>query len=282
MVRPAKPGDKKELMKFIREIWGGHDYIPHVWDEWLRDPQGRVFVVDVGGVPVGMNRVRFMKDGSAWFEGARVHPDFRGQGLASMLGENSMRVAKRRGANVFRLASGSRNKTAHRQIARMGFKEKSRISVYKAPAGRRFRESEVVRRATRRDLRDVVRMIRSSREYRLGSGVYWDAFSAAALTPATIERLVDEGSVWLGGDSVGVVRVGGEGKDLWHQVCFLGGGPGNAKELVGHILAQKMKPRPARRFVYLPQRSPLIGALRREGFENWGSLILFESRAPKG
>ena len=91
--RPARPSDKAPLMSFIREVWGGHDYIPYVWDWWLKDRTGKMFVVEVDGVPVGMNRVRFLEDGSAWFEGVRVHPDFRGKGLATMLGENSMKVA---------------------------------------------------------------------------------------------------------------------------------------------------------------------------------------------
>ena len=31
-VRPARAEDKEPLMSFIRQVWGGHDYLPYVWD----------------------------------------------------------------------------------------------------------------------------------------------------------------------------------------------------------------------------------------------------------
>ena len=111
-VRRVRPSDRAPLMSFIKGVWGGHDYIPYVWDEWAKDEVNPMFVVEVDGTPVGMNRLRFLEDGSAWFEGVRIHPAHRGRGLATMLGENSIRVAKRRGATEFKLTSGSRNKMA--------------------------------------------------------------------------------------------------------------------------------------------------------------------------
>jgi GNAT superfamily N-acetyltransferase len=96
-VRPARQADKEPLMSFIKDNWGGHDYIPQAWDEWLENKEGRVFVVEADGVPVGMNRVKFLLDGSAFLEAARVHPGFRGRGLATMLGRSAMRFAMDRG-----------------------------------------------------------------------------------------------------------------------------------------------------------------------------------------
>lgn len=55
-VRPARPADKRPLMSFIKDNWGGHDYIPRMWDEWLKDKTGKVFIVEADGVPVGMNK----------------------------------------------------------------------------------------------------------------------------------------------------------------------------------------------------------------------------------
>ena len=127
-VRPARASDRGTLMSFIKDVWGGNDYIPQVWDHWLRDRRGRMFVVESGGVPVGMNKVSFLDDGSAWFQGARVHPEHRGKGLATLLGENSMRFAARRGVRVFRLTTGTRDIPSRRQTARMGFEELARFS----------------------------------------------------------------------------------------------------------------------------------------------------------
>ena len=281
-VRPARPADKGPLMDFIKDVWGGHDYIPRVWEEWLKDRGGRMFVVEVDGVPVGMNRVRFTEDGEAWFEGVRVHPGFRGQGLASMLGENSMKVARRRGSRTFRLTSGSRNKTAHRQIGRMGFKESSRVSTYSGPKGRRYSAVEGARRVGRGEEGDALHMIESTKEFRLGSGVFWHQFTAISLTREVVGGLVAEGAVWTLDGAVAVTREGREGVKKWRQVCFIGGEPKAAGRLVEHVFSLKVGSKPPWRFAYVPQKSPIITELRKRGFERDYALILFERRAAKG
>jgi ribosomal protein S18 acetylase RimI-like enzyme len=265
-------------MAFIRGIWGGHDYIPHVWDQWVKDQRGRLFVVEVGGVPVGMNRVRFLEDGSAWFEGARVHPDFRGRGLATMLGENSMQVAKARGIHVFRLTSGSSNKSAHRQIARIRFREISRFSVYE-PEGR-FASRKGAAKVTAKEIPEITELIRKSREYRLGKGVFWHDFTAASLTPGVIRKLVTEGAVWRWGDAVGVTREGGEGAEVWEEFCFVGGPVREALKLIESRMGWSRKARV--RWVFVPQKSPVIHALRAKGFRRNFAMVLFERRATNG
>jgi len=281
-VRPAEATDKGPLMSFIKDVWEGHDYIPRIWDEWLRDKTGKMFVVLADGVPVGMNRVRFLEDGSAWFEGARVHPEFRGKGLASALGEYSMRFAREKGVRTFRLTSWSRNKAAHRQIARMSFNESSRISAYEPGEGTRFLPQRGVRLAEPRDIPRITRLITESREFRLGSGVFWDAFKATTLGQTTIKKLVGEGSIWTSGESVVIGRLGGEGGEIWKQVCFLAGKEDETVRLVKHVFGLKGRAKTTRRIVYLPQGSRSIGRLRRTGFIRLTSLILFERSAAKG
>ncbi|HUH82785.1 MAG TPA: GNAT family N-acetyltransferase [Nitrososphaerales archaeon] len=263
-------------MSFIKNVWGGHDYIPQVWDEWLADPHGKMFVVEVGGVPVGMNRVQFLEDGSAWFEGVRVHPDFRGRGLATLLGENSMRVARERGVTVFRLTSGSNNKVAHRQIARIRFNPVSKFSVYEPEsipggAGR-------ARRAKIGELDSVAEAMKSSMEYDLGSGVFWDNYTAASLTPEVVRKLVIEGAVWRQGEAVGVTRLGAGGS--WEQVCFIGGPPSDAVPLAAFLVGRKRAAE--EHWVFVPQGSPIIRGLREKGFRRTFAMILFERRVANG
>ncbi len=281
-VREARPSDKGPLMSFIKDIWGGHDYIPRVWDEWVRDQGAEMFVVLADGRQVGMSRVRFLEDGSAWLEGARVHPDFRGKGLASALGERSMEAAREKGVGIFRLASGSRNKPAHRQIARMGFAEVSRTSVYVPPEGAHRAPKRGTVRAMPGDTSRVLGMIRDSREFELGSEVMWDTFAAYSMTPDVVAGAVRAGSVYTNGDAVAIVRPGSEGREEWRQVCFVGGDPGDAAELAAHLLTRKERRKTDRSFVYVPQGSPVIGELRRAGLKRDFSLILFERTAAKG
>ncbi len=279
LVRPARQSDKKPLMSFIKEVWGGHDYIPYVWDWWMKDPTGRVFVVEVDGAPVGMNRVRFLEDGSAWFEGVRVHPDFRGKGLATMLGKNSMRVAEARGIRVFRLTSGSRNKLAHRQIARIKFEEVARYSAYEPPKGKRLPRRKGAKKAGKEDIDTVVGMIEGSKEYKLGRGVFWHGYTAASLTPELIRKLVIEGAVWTLGKAVAVTREYGE-RWIWEELCFVGGPADDALRLVESVLGWSKRAR--ERWVFVPQGSPIIHGLRARGFRRNFSGILFERTAANG
>jgi GNAT superfamily N-acetyltransferase len=277
IVRPARPSDKAPLMSFIKDVWGGHDYIPQVWDQWLSDRHGRMFVVEVGGVPVGMNRVQFLEDGSAWFEGVRVHPDYRGQGLASLLGENSMKVARERGIDVFRLTSGSHNKPAHRQIARIGFNEISRFSVYE-PTKKGSGDRSGVRRARLGELAEVMLSMRGSKEYQLGAGVFWHDFTAVSLNSDVARRLVEEGAVWYRERAVAVTRLGAAGS--WEEICFVGGPPTDALSLVTSLVGRNRKAK--ERWVFVPQGSPIIHVLREAGFKRNFSNVLFERRATKG
>ncbi len=277
LVRPAEPSDKEPLMSFIKDVWGGHDYIPGVWDDWIRDKVNRVFVVEADGFPVGMNRLRFMEDGSAWFEGARVHPAHRGKGLATMLGQNSMKVARELGIRTFRLTSGSRNKTAHRQIARIGFVEVTRFSIYKPSKGPLSRGGAT--RVGPSGLDEVMGLVCGSAEFKLGHGVFWHNWGAAVITPDVLRMLVGEGSVGRLGGAVGVSKDGGEGRGVWEEIGFIGGEPKDAVRLARCILGRRKDA--SERWVFVPQGSPVIHSLRTAGFERHFSNILFERKAAK-
>ncbi|MDG7014148.1 MAG: GNAT family N-acetyltransferase [Nitrososphaerota archaeon] len=265
-------------MSFIKGVWGGHDYIPKVWDDWVRDRASPMYVVEVDGVPVGMNRLRLLDDGSAWLEGVRVHPAYRGRGLATMLGENSLKVARRRGATGFKLASDSRNRAAHRQISRLGFTETARFSVYTPSKGALARDGARLVRPS--ELDDTVRLIRGTKEFELGRGVYWDGWRATTMTHGVTRGLVDGGEVWRLGRAVAVARLGREGRGVWEQICFLGGEPPDAVRLARCLLGREMDA--SERWAYVPQRSRVVHALRASGFVRHVSMVLFEREAAKG
>ena len=279
-VRPARPTDKAPLMRFIKDVWGGHDYIPFVWDWWLRDKRGQVFVVEADGVPVGMNRVRFLEDGSAWLEGARIHPAFRGKGLATMLGENSMRFANERGVKVFRLTSGSRNKAAHRQISRIKFHEIARFSVYEPPKGKKLKPTGEADRMAPSGLQTVISLLRQEKEFKLGGRLFWHSFAAALLSKDVVSGLLAEGAVWRVGGSLAVTRAGGEGEGHWEEICYIGGPVLDSMRLVRALVGRDRNA--SERLVFVPHKSPLISALRRGGYVRNFSMVLFERRATNG
>jgi GNAT superfamily N-acetyltransferase len=282
IVRAARPSDKAPLMEFITRLWEGHDYIPRVWEDWISDKSAKMFVVEVDGAPVGMNRVRFQEDGTAWLEGARIHPDYRGRGLASMLGRNAVEVAAARGIRTCRLTCNSRNRSAQRQVAKMGFKEMARMSLYVARRKSRFRPQMGVRRARNDDVPRLTRVIRASREFRAGAGVYWDGFRTISLTPKIIRKRTIEGSVFLSGEAIAIAKVSAAEGTIWRQVCFACGRSGDVKRLIRHAFGSSERRRTSHRFVHAPQGSPLVPNAREAGLVRDASFILYEHRPPNG
>jgi GNAT superfamily N-acetyltransferase len=278
-IRKATSSDKGPLLDFIKDVWRGHDYIPGVLDEWLADKGAKMFVIEVDGRQVGMNRMRFLPDGSGWLEGVRIHPDYRGRGLASMLGIHSMKAGVRNGIEVYRLATYNRNKSARRQISKMGFREISRANFYEPEPGGRFREQKGVWRAEERELPEILEMVNGSKECRLGAGVYWDVSAAVRLNPEVLAALIEGGSVFRSEGAVAVARIGSQGGELWNQICFLTGRPDAAARLVKHLLGRKQEVKIGWTVAYLPRGSPLAGTLEGVGMKKTQSLLLFEGRA---
>ena len=272
-VRPARASDRAPLMSFIKDVWGGHDYIPYVWDAWLREKGSRMFVVVVDGTPVGMNKVSFPEDGSAWLQGARVHPAFRRRGLATMLGENSMKVARERGAKVFRLTTSSRNFASMKQATGMGFREVARFVIYSPPKRFRSRGSDP-RPATGPEAAEVQGLVRRSKEFQLGAGLYWHDFAAASLTPDVTRGLIRKGAVWRLRKAVAVAGVGGEGRERWEEISFAGGPVGDLVPLVESLVGRTK--RADARWAFIPRGSPLVPELRKAGFSREFSQVVFE------
>lgn len=282
IVREAKPSDKKPLMDFVTKTWGGHDYVPSVWDEWLRDKGGKIFVVEVDGKQVGMNRVRLLRDGTGWLEGVRIHPDFRGKGLASLLGKKSMEYASRHGVSTFRLTSSSTNRAAHRQVAKMGFSEVARFDVFRARTKSRLLHRGRVDRISPADLSRALRVIRGSEEYRTGMGVYWDAFVTRALNRESLSELIARRYVFSAGDERGnnalaICGPAREGKEVWLQMSFLCGEPELCRKIVSHIF-RSSKPKRDENFVFLPKGSRLSKSLKELGLKKYFQMVVFEGR----
>jgi len=57
-VRVARAEDKEAVLAFCKHTWENQpDYIHLVWDKWLTDPTGRIFVAVVDSLPVAMERL---------------------------------------------------------------------------------------------------------------------------------------------------------------------------------------------------------------------------------
>ncbi len=282
-VRHAKASDKQPLMEFVSKTWGGHDYLPGIWDEWIRDKSGKMFVVLADGRQVGMNRMRFLPEGVGWLEGARIHPKFRGKGLASLLGKSSMNFGAARGTHIFRLTSGTRNAAAQKQIARMGFGEISRFNIYNLKKTA-FRQDSSVRRTGIRRLNAIWRFIKSTPEYELGARLYWESFVARNLNKENLARLIEDGRLFETRDKsgLGAVAIFGrvdEGSEVWNQMGFLCGDYELCGRMVRHLFRSAAAKLVDENYLFLPKGSALATVMKRMGIRRDFQMIVFEGRS---
>ncbi|MEM3685076.1 MAG: GNAT family N-acetyltransferase [Conexivisphaerales archaeon] len=231
IVREANLNDKPAIMQFVSKTWSWGDYIPDVWDEWYRDRNGRIFVAEYNGLPVGMNHIRYLEEGVGWLEGVRVHPDFRGRGVATALGEHAMQYGKRLGATKFRLISAVKNIVAHRQIMRMGMKEVCRFSILRCE-----QDVESVETAARiEDSRQAENLIKHTREYQAMKGFFGDRWAMRSMQEYGFKKLVDEGRVFYLKDgnaySIAVASMDSFGSEKFGQISFIAGDYGFAIKL---------------------------------------------------
>ncbi len=85
-VRLAQDQDKDEVLTFCQETWEySSDFVPLVWDKWLADPQTLIFVAEMDGSPVAILGAVMISEREAWWQGFRVAPHCRRQGLGFSL-----------------------------------------------------------------------------------------------------------------------------------------------------------------------------------------------------
>jgi GNAT superfamily N-acetyltransferase len=185
-VRPARPEDRDTVLAFCQKTWEWGDYIEYVWDEWLNNPQGKLFVATKDGQPVAVANMRMLNKTEAWFEGMRVDPAFRQHGIASALFEAQLAEAKHRGATTARLITESTNTAAIRLLETSFMNRIGAYTIYRAvtttlPSKRSYAlETPVL--ATSADLDDIINYLNTSNIFPAIGGLYYQGFTAYTIT----------------------------------------------------------------------------------------------------
>ncbi len=131
--RPALATDTEQVIELCSHIWDGNDYIPHVWAEWLADPEGLLGVAELSGRIAGVFKLTKFQDKEWYMEGLRVHPDFRDMGVASHIHNYVVETWRRMGNGTIRLVTHSENVKVHRMCEQTGFTRIAEFIPYQAP-----------------------------------------------------------------------------------------------------------------------------------------------------
>jgi GNAT superfamily N-acetyltransferase len=124
VIRLARPADREPLACALRRIWGGHDYIPRLFEHWVKD--GGFYLAERGRRIVGCGKVTELAAGELWLEGLRVDPRLQGRGYGAEVSRLILYRALDRRPRSLRFATADRNAAS---LAIAGHQAFRRIAV---------------------------------------------------------------------------------------------------------------------------------------------------------
>ncbi|MFW9803567.1 MAG: GNAT family N-acetyltransferase [Candidatus Thorarchaeota archaeon] len=93
-IRTLRETDKDAILEIAKHTWEGHDYLPFSFESWLNDRNSHTAAIEQDGRVIALANLRVIEDGrTGWMEGLRVHPDYRGMGLAKRLTNHVVQTA---------------------------------------------------------------------------------------------------------------------------------------------------------------------------------------------
>jgi len=187
--RPVRPEDKDRISAFTFNTWGDNedDYIKDVYDDWVADPRGEFTAVVLAGKVVGIAKLTDMGGHEWWFEGLRIDPAYRRQGIAGEFNRYHVTLAKRLGGKVIRYMTGGGNVGSQAIGARAGFEHIITYAAYLADASHEFTLPTFL---TVHDLPALAQWL-DSPLMRYLHAVYRDGWSAKTLTEAELRHAVE-------------------------------------------------------------------------------------------
>jgi len=262
-------------LEISKKIWGGHDYLPSVWDDWLADKNARFIVATVNGRTVGCAHAGLQTNYVAWLEGVRVHEQYRGLGLAGKLNHALVEWARRKGARVARLSTGSSNRASREHLEKIGFPVMQTFQRLESARGRRVKSAGVT--TSRGSAKSLWNWLRTRPNFAENHAMYSDGWTWYPLTLQTLRRRISQRQVFT------IIR------DKQPKACcifldedkvltmgFLAGERGDVVKLARMLrfLMHRRKREKVR--VLLPSRSPMVRALIRSGFEKTAKILVYE------
>lgn len=122
----VKLSDMDYILSWIKDIWGEHDYIPHVWRRWMKE--GEFLAIYDNEKPIAIWHIKWLGD-TAWFEGMRVKPEYQGRGLAKKANIYSLDLARQKGCRRAMLITMKDNLPAQKSLESIGFVRAAKYTI---------------------------------------------------------------------------------------------------------------------------------------------------------
>lgn len=286
-VRKARVSDREAVFKFCMKTWSWGDYIPEVWDKWLKEKSGRVFIATIDGVPVGITHLSIDKPHEVWLSGARTDPNYRRMGIATAITKKCLEYAKRKGAKVVRLTTESDNIAAQAVIKKLGFKPTAEF-VEMTTENIAEEENSTNSKWAKETEADIAwNYLQTSESYRKAAGLYTVLFHWFSLEKHDLKRFIEQRKAILHlserGEIDGLTLIDDATAREWHentmQTCIMDGDYNAVFDMIkflkSHCHALDVK----KIYGFTCNHKPITTALEKLGFEQPDSIeIIYEKK----
>jgi GNAT superfamily N-acetyltransferase len=274
-VRPARSEDRSSILAFCQETFSWGDYIADVWDEWLADIGGQLLVGLIADQPVAVMHIEILAGGVAWFEGMRVHPDWRSRGIGQTLTARACDYARARQARVARLVTNSRNSAAHKTLAAQGLVRTAVFNQWSADS--MSIESVGIRLAAMQDIPWIetlwVKATGRPADQSLVPDPHW---RWTELTGTRLRDLVSRQQIWLAHDAIAVLETA-DGEDDRNPVLHaLAGDRAGLRAMALHARVQAGKRAGGRVEATLVSEELVDAVLNESGDQVEGAMLVYE------
>lgn len=261
-IRPVRPEDKARVEEIARDIWDGHDYLPEVFDDWLAEPAASFEAAEMDGVVVGLQRIRPLAAGLAWYEGLRVDAAHRRRGIARAMLRSAIEEARRQGFREIRLRTGGEDATA--LFESEGFERRLEAVAWRAS---RMEGEEPARIPDGAEAELLASRIREDGALERYAGVHLDADGDRDLDAGELRRLAELGRLRAGpgGRALAVVRQNRRGTSL--RVGFISGQGGVLRDLLLALRFEADIDGLESVSVWLPAADPRAGTFEEVGYD---------------
>jgi GNAT superfamily N-acetyltransferase len=261
MLRPVRPADRDRVVELTKDIWGGHDYLPDVFDDWVADAASAFEALEVDGVVVGLQRLRPYAPGLVWYEGLRVATSHQRRGLASAMLASAIAEAKQQGLREMRLATANRDAVPLFEAA--GFQMLLDVRWWRGP---RVEGGESARIPGAAEAEKLWPVIAKSPGIELYHGVVADFNAARDLGAAELARLAETGMLRIGPGGRAVAGL----RQAWGDnlaVSFIAGAGGALRDLLLALRFEADADALDDVVVTLPRDHPAADDLRATGYD---------------
>lgn len=203
MIRRVEHRDLPAIREISRGIWGDTDYLPTIAPEWIDDPASEFIGYELDGRLVAVTRNNHLEPGLIWLEGIRVHGDYRGRGLARILGEHQLALALASSPERIELATYIDSTESLGLIASMGFGVVARFKCLEIGLEEIAPDHVDWQRVSSVEPMTIDRWIEEI--HRTGGGYLSFDWTFRRVTPGLLMALIDRGEVYRTGTGAVVI-----------------------------------------------------------------------------